>query len=206
MNAHRNTRSLSHAERSLLTLLFAAIVLALVFTPNTRAQDAAPSVVAAQYFDAIHGNASSELTDPEAVLHTPEGEYTGVGAVSEFGATLVGSFSNLEFQEQSVESVDNLMVIAFTMTGINTGSYHGVKANCAGIAVPGVAYVQLGDAGVVEQWIDYDGDTVANQIAAVNLLDPDDRPGCAGQVQAQAVPTYEAPPSCLSANECETAW
>ncbi len=212
MNARRNSRSLAHAERSLLTLLFAAIVLALVFTSNTSAQDAAPSVVAAQYFDAIHGSASAALTDPGAVLHTPEGVFTGAAALSRFGETLESSFSYLDFESHSVETVDNLVVIAFTMTGVNTGSYLNVTANCAAIAVPGVAYIELGEAGVVEQWIDYDRRALTNQISAVNQLDPGDRPGCANALQARAnlatitppTPIPSSPHRCQSVGECQT--
>lgn len=212
MNARRSNRSLTHAERSLITLLLAALALAFTVTPDANAQDASPRIVAAQYLDAIHGNASSALTDPGAVLHTPEGVFTGAAALSRFGETLEDSFSHLAFDTHSVESVDNLMVIAFTMTGVNTGSYRNLPANCAGVAVPGVAYVELGEAGVVEQWIDYDREAVTGQIAAINQLDPGDRPGCANAVVEQAnlatitrpTPVPSSSHRCQSAGECQT--
>ena len=87
------------------------------------------------------------------------------------------------------------------MTGINIGSWHGLAANCAGITVDGVAIlktdqetISLGAVSpnrydeiiertvVVEQWISFDDAQIQSQISAVNLMDPQDRPGCADRV------------------------
>lgn len=207
MNTHRTPRKLSYVERSLIILLLAAIALALVHTPAATAQEAAPQVMADQFFDAIDGGASLALISPNAILHTPEGEFAGRAGITEFGTELEASFSNLNFATQSVEVVDNLVIIRFALTGINTGSYHDVEANCAGFAVPGVAVLKVSDNGVVEQWIGYDSHWMVNQLLAFNQFDPNIvRQSCAAQVAAQAAPDSEAPPSCLNANRCETPW
>ncbi len=209
MNAHgnRNSRSLSYVERSLIILLLAAIALALAHTPAATAQEAAPQVMADQYFDAMDGGDSLALITPNAVLHTPEGEFAGRAGVNQFGTELQGSFSNLDFATQSVESVDNLVIIRFALTGTNTGGYHDVEANCAGFAVPGVAVLKVSDGGVVEQWIGYDSHWMVNQLLAFNQFDPNIvRQSCADQVATQVAPSDTAPPSCLSANRCETPW
>ncbi len=203
MNTHRKNRSLSYVERSLIILLLAAIALALAHTPAATAQDVAPQVMADQFFDAIDGGSSLALISASAVLHTPEGEFAGRAGVTGFGTELESSFSNLEFTTQSVEAVDNLVIIRFAMTGINTGGYHDVEANCAGFAVPGVAVLKLSEGGVVEQWIGYDSHWMVNQLLAFNQFDPSVvRSTCA----EQTAPAYEAPPSCLAAKECATAW
>jgi hypothetical protein len=59
---------------------------------------------------------------------------------------------------------------------------------------------------VSEQWVDYDRDLIASQIAAFNQLDSSSRPGCAAQEAPAAVSTYEPPPSCLAANYCALPW
>ncbi len=214
MNTRRTNRPLTYVERSLIVLLLAAIALtfALAHSPATIAQDAAPRVMADQFLDAIDGDgslASLALISPNAVLHTPEGEFAGRAGVTAFGTELEASFSNLDFATQSVEAVDNLVIIEFALTGTNTGGYHDVDANCAGFAVPGVAVLKLSDGGVVEQWIGYDSHWMVNQLLAYNQFDPNVvRPTCAAEVGApvQAAPANEAPPSCLAAKECETAW
>ncbi len=202
MNARRNSRSLSHVECSLITILLAAIGMTLAFIPTTAAQQAGPQDLAAQYFDAVPGSASLELVSPNAVLHTPEGEFSGAAGLSQFGETLENSFSDLDFEMQSVETVDNLVVVAFTMTGIHTGAYLGLQPNCAGIAVPGMAVLRNSDAVITEQWIDYDRQTLIEQIHAFSRYDAGEGTAC-----TSAPPT--APPSaptCISATECETAY
>lgn len=207
MNAHRKRHTLSYVERSLVILLIAAIGLALAFTQPAAAQGARPQVLAAQFFDAVNGNGSLALANPNAVLHSPEGEFLGRAGIAEFGAGLHASFSDLEFATQSVEAVDHLVIVRFALTGTNTGGYHDVAANHAGFAVPGVAVLRIGEEGVVEQWIGYDSHWIVNQLLAFNQFDPNIIPANrAGQAQVPDAPAYEPPPTCLSPNECETAW
>jgi hypothetical protein len=184
-----------------------------------------------QFFAAISGTSLYSVSH-EAVLHTPEGNYVGRAGLSQFGDDLEGSFSNLAFSTTSVETTGSLTVITFTLTGINTGSYHGLAANCAGIAVPGEAALRVVEqtvvseswastpreersdvpqleqvSTVVEQWISYDEAQIRSQISAVNLMDPEDRPGCADRVLFQSAqeapdPVYEPAPSCDAPANC----
>ncbi len=194
------TRSFS---RSTIVAVLAVLGMTLAFMPSTVAQEAAPQVLADQFFDAVGGNASLMLFGANAVLHTPEGEFTGRTGIGRFGAELQASFSNLDFATQSVEQVDNLVIIRFTLTGTNTGGYHDVAPNCAGFAVPGVAVLQVNDASVVQQWIGYDSHSVTNQLLAFNQFDPNiSRPACAAQNQAQAAPSSTITANCLAANLC----
>ena len=167
-----NTTSPVHSLRTFLCTLFTALAtLSLVIGLSTSLAGAvsqAPSLDS-QFFNAIGGGGSQFLIVPGARLHTPEGDYTGRGGLAAFGNDLGDSFSNVTFTTKSVEQAGVLMIVSFTLTGINTGSYHGVVSNCAGITVPGVAVLQTNEAGfVVEQWIGYDADTITNQIASFN--------------------------------------
>ncbi len=205
MNVHRNRPSFS---RSIVVSVLAVLGMTLAFMPSTVAQEAASQVLATQFFDAVGGNASLLLVSPDAVLHTPEGDYAGRAGLNQFGDDLGASFSNVAFSTQSAAQAGNLVIVSFTLTGINSGSYQGIAANCAGIAVPGVAVLKVSEQSavvtepwtsgamsehfdivqvrdvdmVVEQWIDYDRDLIASQISAFNLIDPslpNLRPGCA---------------------------
>jgi hypothetical protein len=231
MNAHTHINRFSRSRFSVITWLLVALGMALTFTPTTSAQEATPEVLATQFFDAVGGNATLMLFSDNAVLHSPEGEFGGRSGVALFGLEMGASFTDLTFATQSVEAVDNLLIIRFALTGINTGGYHDVEANCAGFAVPGVAVLQFGETsfvtdhwsagamsqhldglevtvsevGVVEQWIGYDSHSVVNQLLAFNQFDPNvTRTTCADVSAAQDAPTYQAPPACLTATLCES--
>jgi hypothetical protein len=116
-----------------------------------------------------------------------------------------------------------MVIVSLTITGVNTGSYQGLAANCAGISAPAVAMLRVSEQSVVseawastpvelryhvpqmeqvtmvvEQWIDYDRALIASQISAVNLMDPGDRPGCSAEVvAADDSATDELPPTSL---------
>ena len=199
MNTHRTSRF------SFFAILLAALTLLLSSGPST-AQIAPTPNLANQFFGAIGSGNSLFVLSPGAVLHTPEGEFVGWDGPSQFGEELNASFSDVEFNTNSVEYVESLLIVDFTLTAINTGSYQGVAANCAGIAVPGVAVLMVSEDRVVEQWIGYDSDVVANQIAAFNSFDPSARPGCSEHVMPQDWPPYEPAPSCIKVNQCESAY
>ena len=80
---------------------------------------------------------------PDAVLHSPEGEFVGREGLAQFGEELESSFSNVTFSTKSVEIAGPLTIISFTLTGLNTGEYRGMVSNCAGISVPGVAVLRM---------------------------------------------------------------
>ncbi len=224
-------RSFIKTRFSIVVAVLATLSLGAGFVPSASAQVAPASSMAIQFFDAVGGNASLLLVSPDAVLHTPEGDYAGRAGLNQFGDDLGASFSNVAFSTQSAAQAGNLVIVSFTLTGINTSSYQGIAANCAGIAVPGVAVLKVSEEQVAiehfqmgpdlqqiavtqvdtrtlvtEQWIDYDRDVIASQLSAFNQIDSNTRPGCADHVLPQAVSTYEPPLSCLAANLCSLPW
>lgn len=149
---------------------------------------------------------ASLLIGPDVRLNSPEGVFNGPQGASEFSSTLRRSFSNLDLATKSTEVVDNLVIVTFTLTGINTGSYHDLPAKCAGVAVDGVAVLQLNDAGIREQWIGYDVATLEAQIDDFNQLDPNNRPSC--NFVPDPVPAPVPEPSdvpCVRRDRCD-AW
>jgi len=227
--------STTHPWR-LITLLVVAILGLALVTPRPAAVQeepssalaahvALPNALAIQFFTAIGGDSAALMLSTDAVLHTPEGTFTGVTGPAQFGEELGTSFSNVQFAENAVvQTSDGFVIASFTLTGINTGSYRGMDANCAAIAVPGAAFFRLSEREVVssfwaslpedmrsqvppyvtvtqvtEQWLNYDADVVASQIAAFNELDPNTRPGCVDE----SADAPDLAPTCPSPRACE---
>jgi len=226
-----HTPSIAHSWR-LLTLLVVAIVSLSLASPSATASVAPSSTLAVQFFQSVGGETPWHLLGNDAVLHTPEGTFRGSSGPAQFGEALGASFSDVQFAVNSVAHASSDYVIAsFTLTGINTGSYRGLDANCAAIAVPGVALLHLFEATVIanwwpmhsdpyaeppletvtvvtEQWVNYDADVVASQIAAFNALDSTFRPDCSDH-RANSTDVVQGPesapdliPSCHDTGRC----
>ncbi len=193
-----------HLTRTAFMLVFASFLMTAGHATGLAQADAQPMAV--QYFEGMLGtgnlNAASALVSPDALLHTPEGSYRGSDGAVRFATDLGDSFADLEFTMQTSTDVGDLVVVRFTMTGTHTGAYLGLRANCAGIAVPGMAVLRSGDAGITEQWISYDRRAVIDQIHAFSRLDAGEGTACTGS--QQAVPTDS--PTCLRPTECESPW
>jgi SnoaL-like polyketide cyclase len=219
MTAHRHNRSRSHASRPIVAALLAALSLISVLAPPASAQGVPDDFLATQFFAAIGDEAAAYQLSADAVLHTPEGDFSGRAGLVQFGDGLEASFSDLAFSTQYATQAGDLLMISLTITGINTDSYRGVEANCAGIAIPAVAMLRVTEQSVVseawkstppelryhvsqmeqvtmvvEQWIDYDADAIARQIAAINELDASVRPDCADYFLPQEAGDFDGPP------------
>jgi hypothetical protein len=190
---------------TLVTLLVATLGTMVTAVPVTAAQVAPDLALALDYTDALNGGPSLFTISPTAALHTPEGEFVGRDAVSAFRTTLESSFTHLRFTTDAVEQAGEggaVVIVSFTLTGVSTGSYHGLAANCAGVMVPGVAVLRLGAAGVVEQWIGYNAAVLSSQVADANWSGAYQAYDCAGHEPAAPTPAY-VPPVCTNAETCE---
>ncbi len=186
MNTRRRNRRINRFPIVLVSSLLAILS---SLAPTVSAQTTPSADLATQFFGGITGEAGGYRLSPDAVLHTPEGDYVGGAGLVTFGDDLAASFTYLEFSMQSAVQAGEMVIVSLTITGVNTGSYRGIAANCAAITVPAVAVLrvseqpnvtgELAETAVVEQWIDYDRTLIASQISSVNLMDPRDRPGCA---------------------------
>ena len=199
MNAQSRTRS--HSKLSFFALLLAVLGLIMGLAPASAQVVPPSSLLATQFFAAIGGEVTAYQLSADAVLHTPDGDFTGQAGLTQFGEELDASFAGLAFTTDSVAQAGELVIISFTLTGINSGALQGLDANCARVAVPAVAMLHvteqamshdpLGaylvvtiDTIVTEQWISYDRDLLASQGADFNPLDPSTRSGCADHVVA----------------------
>ena len=204
MNAHPRTRNGAHLKRPFLILLLATVGLVAGFAPAT-AQVVPGSLLATQFFAAIGDEATAYQLSADAVLHTPEGDFSGRAGIAQYGAGLEGSFADLAFTTESVAQAGDLTIIAFTLSGIHIGAYHGAISDCAQVSVPAVAVLRVTEQRsytaswtmdgmaqqvdlnevtveqvVTEQSIGYDSDAIARQIATFNTIDPALTTGCAG--------------------------
>lgn len=198
---HQLSRSFRYA---LLTIL-AVFGLAASLVPSaTSAQEDSALLYAGQLFQSITEHSSTFLGGPYTLTHTPEGTFTGYAGPAQFGEILSESFSNIDFRIQSIaQASDDWVIASFILTGIHTGDYQGLEANCAAIEVPGIALLHFGeylaqvdnpDSGtlgqyldpvmetrshIVEQWLEYDEALIGGQIEVFNDIQPNLRPGCA---------------------------
>lgn len=144
-------------------------------SPGSATAQVAPlPALSLQYVDQILevGNLAiaTSLIAPEAVLVTPEGEFVGPAGASAFNTTLQESFGDLEFEVTAASADGEDLQIAFTMTGIQTGTYLGIPAHCATITVPGTATLDVENGMIQGQQVDYDQHAMSSQAARFNRL------------------------------------
>lgn len=137
------------------------------------AQSSLPPV-AIRYVDQMLEGGSlqvaTSLIAPDAVLETPEGSFLGQEGVNAFTTQLETSFSDLDFDIDNVTFDDDDLVIAFTMSGVQTGNYQGVAPRCAGVSVSGTAVLDLNGGVVGDQEITYDQALLVQQAARFNQM------------------------------------
>ncbi len=198
MNARHHTN---------VTRLFFVLVAMLLLTASHLVGGSAQTgglQVPDRYFNAIQDGSTYALVSPHAVLHTPEGVFAGQDSLGRFGEKLDASFDNVSLTTTSTRSVGEYLLIEFTFTGIQTGDYLGVSADCAGVSVPGVAIVHVGTSGITQQWISYDQGAMLDQIETFAQLDSNSRPTCESQGFGEPEPARDPiwAPGCIAANRC----
>lgn len=208
----RSTTSHRFAGR-LATFLTAASLLMTVGAASGAHTPDTPNLMATRYIDqVIEGGdlqAASLLLDDSAVLHTPEGVYLGAAGANQFSLESSAMFDDLDFQAQDITATDDMVVMEGTITGINVASYHGLPANCAAVAVPGLVVLTFEDGEITDQWVNYDPSTLTSQIDGFNQIEASRRPDCstrltaADEAVAVAAPEADLPPSCLERMQCE---
>lgn len=203
-----NTKRHHSPVRSLLLTLGTTLMLTLTGLTGGAAQ-LDTNLLAVNYIDLIlergdQGVASS-LVAPDATLFTPEGVYNGQNGAVAFTLDLGTSFSDLEFDVVDFVSVESALVIQFTMSGVQTGTYQGIPGLCANISVPGVATLAMNGGSIGEQRITYDQAEIIQQAARFNMFATFEGHSCSTLTSPADVPLPPAPPAptCLKVNQCE---
>lgn len=167
----------------LATGIFIASLWALELTPLPSASTAqsANQATTRLFFDLLNGSDvvdAQELFTDDAAVHSPEGEYLGPEGAEQFVATLDDAFPTLSFTIQQLESVDDTMMVRWSMVGQQYGDYEGQPASCASVTTTGVAIIRFEDRLIDEQWFHYDRLALVRQIQLFSKIEPGSRPSC----------------------------
>lgn len=133
------------------------------------------------FFDHLNGDRVGplqELFTDDAAIHTSEGEFQGPGGAELFAATLGEAFPRMAFTIRQLESVDDTVMVHWSMVGRHYGDYRGQSASCAAVTANGVSILRFEDRLIDEQWIYYDRMAIVRQIEVFNEIDPSWRPTC----------------------------
>ncbi len=133
------------------------------------------------FFDHMNGDRVAPLQEfftDDAAIHTSEGEFHGPDGAGRFVATLEEAFPRMAFTIRHVESVNDIVMVRWSMVGGHYGDYQGQSASCAAVTANGVAILRFEDRMIDEQWIHYDRLAMVRQIELFNEIDPSWRPTC----------------------------
>jgi len=174
----------SHLPRPLIVIgIVIACMLALGLTQVATVSTSEPAnkETTHLFFDHLNGERVAPLQEfftDDAAIHTSEGEFQGPGGADLFAATLREAFPTISFTTQQLESVDDIVMVRWSMVGGHYGDYQGQSASCAAVTANGVAILRFEDRMIDEQWIHYDRLAIVRQIELFNEIDPSWRPTC----------------------------
>lgn len=157
------------------------LVLGLTQVPSASKAQSANLESTLQFFDHLNGIEALALEEKftdDAAIHVPEGEFRGPGGAELFAATLREAFPTASFTIRYLESVDDTVVVRWSMVGRQYGEYQGQPASCAAVTANGVSIIRFEDRLIDEQWTHYDRLALVRQIESFNEIDPGSRPTC----------------------------
>jgi predicted ester cyclase len=172
MNIHRFSRRIVCPFKSYI--VFAVMALLVSSAPVAAAPVEAP-LMSIQFFESVLGGADLEVAatilSADAVIHTPEGVFTGSDGAGQYATSLQSAFSSVTFVTQEPAVAGDFATLQWRMTGIHTGTFHGLDGYGAHVSVNGIAVFRFDDSAIVEQWIAYDRMALVNQIQAFAQAD-----------------------------------
>jgi predicted ester cyclase len=185
----------------LIKLQLVALIAVLFMSGAPGASIAAPvnaRVMTTQYFELVlaRGDAAAiaAIVAPDALLHTPEGDFRGHTGLSAFTAKLESSFSGLRFVTADATIEGDYAAVQWTMSGTHTGNYLGVNSTCVAISVSGIAMLRFDESRITEQWIEYDRMALVQQLQSLSQVDTHSQSACAPSTAP--TPTEQPVPVC----------
>jgi hypothetical protein len=129
--------------------------------------------------------ASAGLVTDTALIHTPEGSYTGAAGLDAFLASLHASFSATEFEVNDLLVIRDMAFVQWTMTGTPDGSA------AAPVVIHGLSVLGFDHGMIVDTWLQYDRVELARQIesSAYTNMENTRRAAPVAGVQAAPEPT-----------------
>ena len=180
----------------LIKLQLVALIAALFLAGTSGPATAAPvnaRVMTSQFFELVLAQgdvaAMAAIVAPDAMLHTPEGDFRGHTGLSAFSDRLGSSFSGLAFTIGDTAIEGDYAAVQWAMSGTHTGDYLGVASTCTGFSVTGIAMLRFDDSRIAEQWIEYDRMALVQQLQALSQIDTHSQSACANSNAPEPVPT-----------------
>jgi steroid delta-isomerase-like uncharacterized protein len=152
----RNTRIATLGGPAILIVML-ALVLACQPQPSSGlSQEEATAFInqVAEMWNSKDLDMLDELYAPDVLWHHVEfaEDSIGLDAAREFGTVALAAFPDLDTVLDEILVDGDKIVLRFTQTGTNTGSWAGNPPTGRTVKVSGVAIYQLADGKVVEQW------------------------------------------------------
>ena len=128
-----------------------------------------------RYFDAWNshdGDAIAACFDPDGGYTDPVSGRLVPAGIAAYASGLFSAFPDLRF-ELDVAAIDGSCVVAqWTMTGTQTGPLNGLPPTEAGIKLPGIDVITVGDKGLLSVEGYFDQRTLLEQLGAQVAVQP----------------------------------
>lgn len=126
--------------------------------------------VVARFFDEVLSGgdlvAAEGILSANVLLHTPDGEMAGYDGLAALVTADHASFPDIAYTIDEMTADGNLVTVEWTMTGTHMGTYRGLAATGAAIALRGVQVFELDNYLIVESWAYFNRANLLNQIHA----------------------------------------
>jgi predicted ester cyclase len=107
-----------------------------------------------------------ELVAEEAVIHTPNGTYSGHLGMRNFVEGLRASFPDANFNVTDLMTDGDTVVARWVMTGSQDGAFQGNAATGAPVTLNGITILRFAHGIIIEEWVTYDRLHLVQQIEA----------------------------------------
>ncbi len=117
-------------------------------------------------FSGKNAAACPELVAASALVHTPDGVYTGHEGMNGFVDGLRTSFPDASFKVTDLMSDGDTVVASWVMTGTQDGPFQDIAATGASVSLDGITVLRFTRGMIIEEWITYDRLQLVQQIEA----------------------------------------
>jgi steroid delta-isomerase-like uncharacterized protein len=115
-------------------------------------------------------DAADEIYSPEFVDHdpaTPEEMRRGPDGVKQQAAMYGGAFPDLQLTVEAQLAEGDLVATRWSARGTHQGELMGVPASGSQVTVTGITIGRIADGKIVEEWTNWDGLGLMQQIGAI---------------------------------------
>ncbi len=129
-----------------------------------------------RFFEAIHHHrldVLDEVCAPDYVVHFPgtPGPLTRE-TIKPVWAQFFVAFPELHHTIEDIFAAGDRVVVRMKIAGTQQGEFMGIPPTGRAIAMGSINFVRCADGQIVEQWIDYDGLGMLQQLGAMPMPQP----------------------------------